>query len=69
MLLKKGVYPYDYMEIWGRSDEALLPKRKDFYSSLNKENVTRVDYRHAKRVFKIFANKNIGHYHIFLCLA
>ena len=57
------------MEIWGRSDEALLPKRKDLYSSLNKENVTRVDYRHAKRVFKIFANKNIGHYHIFLCLA
>ena len=57
------------MEIWGRSDEALLPKRKYFYSSLNKENVTRVDYRHAKRVFENFANKNIGHYHIFLCLA
>ena len=27
------------------------------------ENVTDVDYRHAKRVFKNLNNKNIGDYH------
>ena len=27
------------------------------------EDITDVDYRHAKRVFKIFNNKNIGEYH------
>ena len=27
------------------------------------EDITGVDYRHAKRVFKIFNNKNIGEYH------
>ena len=27
------------------------------------ENVTDVDYIHAKKVFKIFNNKNIGNYH------
>ena len=27
------------------------------------EDITDVDYRHAKRVFKIFNNKNIGDYH------
>ena len=36
---------------------------KKFYSNLNMENIIDVDYRHAKRVFKIFNNKNIGEYH------
>ena len=27
------------------------------------EDITGVDYRHAKRLFKIFNNKNIGDYH------
>ena len=27
------------------------------------EDITEVDYRHAKRVFKTFNNKNIGEYH------
>ena len=51
------------MDSWERFDEALLPKKKDFYSSLNVENITSVDYRHAQRVFENFNNKNIGDYH------
>ena len=27
------------------------------------EGITNVDYRHAKRVFKNFKNKNVGEYH------
>ena len=34
-----------------------------FYSSLNMEDITYVDYRHAKKVFKNFNNKNLGDYH------
>ena len=49
------------MDSWERFDETLLPKIKDFYSSLNMENS--LDYRHAKRVFKNFNNKIIGGYH------
>ena len=48
-----------------RFDEALLPKKEDFYSSLNMENITCVDFRHAKRVFKNFNIKNMGDYHDF----
>ena len=62
LLLRKGVYPYEYMDSWERFDEASLPN-KDFYSSLNMEDITDIDYRYAKRVFKIFINKNIGDYH------
>ena len=51
------------MDSWKRFDETLLPNKKDFYSSINMEGITSVDYTHAKRVFKNFNNKNIGDYH------
>ena len=37
--------------------------KEDFYSSLNMEDITDVDYRHAKRVLKNLSNKNPGDYH------
>ena len=43
-----------------RFNEKLLPKKGNFYSSLNMEGITDVHYRHTKKVFKIFNNKNIG---------
>ena len=63
LLLRNRIYPYEYMDSWERFDEKLLPKRENFYSTLNMEDITDVDYRHAKRVFKIFNNKDIGEYH------
>ena len=61
LLLRKGVYPYEYMDSWERFHETSLPDKKDFYSSLNMENITDVDYRHAERVFKnLNNNKNLG---------
>ena len=49
LLLRKGVYPYEYMDSWKRFDETTLPDKKEFTSSLNMEDITDVDYRHAKR--------------------
>ena len=54
LLLSKGIYPYEYMDSWERFDEKSLPDKKAFYSSLNMENITVIDYRHANRVFKKF---------------
>ena len=51
------------MDSWERFDEALLLNKKHFYNSLNMEDITDIDYRHAKKVFKIFNNKNVGDYH------
>ena len=31
-----------------------LPKKEDFYSNLNMEDITDADYAHAKRVSKDF---------------
>ena len=63
LLLGKGVYPYEYMDSWERLVETSLPDKETFYSSLNLEDITDVDYRHAKRVFENLSNKNLGDYH------
>ena len=63
MLLGKGIYPYEYIDSWKRFDESPLSDKETFYSSLNMEGLTSVDYRHAKRVYKEFKLKNLGDYH------
>ena len=45
------------MNTWERFDEASLPNKEEFYSSLNMDEITCVDYMHAKKVFKTFNNK------------
>ena len=51
------------MDSWERFDETSLPDKEAFYSSLNIEDITDVDHRHAKRRFKSFNHKNLGDYH------
>ena len=63
LLLRKGVYPYEYMDSWEKFDETSLPNKEAFYCSLDMEDITDVDHRHAKRVFKSLNNKNLGDYH------
>ena len=40
------------MDSWERFDEASLPDKEAFYSCLNMENITDIDYRLANKVFK-----------------
>ena len=63
LLLRKGVYPYEYMDNWERFNETLLPSKESFYSNLNMENIDDIDYRHGNNVFKRFKLKNLGEYH------
>ena len=65
LLLRRGFYPYEYMDDWEKFNETLLPEKEDFYSNLNMEDVTDAGYAHAKRVCKDFQIKNIGEYHDF----
>ena len=63
MLLRKGVYPYEYMETWERFIEASLPRKESFYSELNLEDISDKDYLHAQKVWDVFEIKDIGEYH------
>ena len=63
LLLRKGVYPYEYMDSWERFNETSLPSKESFYSNLNMENIEDIDYRHGNNVFNKFKLNNLGRYH------
>ena len=57
------------MDSWERFYETSFSDKKGFCISLNMEDITDVDYRHAKRVWKDFNITNIGKYHGFYVLS
>ena len=63
MLLRKGVYPYVYIDEWDKFNEKVLPGKESFYSNLTLENISETDYAHANNVFKKFNINNLDEYH------
>ena len=62
-MLKKGVYPYEYMDSWEKFNETSIPDKDVFYSKLNSEDITDKDYVHVQKVWEVFEIKNLGEYH------
>ena len=63
LLLRKGFYPYEYIDDWEKFNETSLPEKEDFFSHLNMADITGADCAHTKRVCKEFEIKNLGEYH------
>ena len=63
ILLRKGVYPYEYMNEWDTFNEKKLPCKESFYSNLTMEDISDTDYKHANNVFEKFNLNNLGDYH------
>ena len=63
LLIKKGIYPYEYMSEWDRFEETKLSPKEAFYSKLNMSGVSSENYEHACKVWKEFGIKNLGEYH------
>ena len=62
-MLRKGVYPYEYLGSWERFDETPLPDKKVFYSDLYLGEITNEDYTHAQKISEELKLKNLGDYH------
>ena len=67
LLLRKGVYPYEYMDSWEHFEEPQIPPKEAFYSKLSDENISEDDYVHARRVWESFRCRNMGDYHDLYC--
>ena len=63
LLLRKDIYPYEYMDSWERFDDDTIPPKEAFYSEINLENITDKDYEHLKKVCGAFEIKNLGEYY------
>ena len=62
LLLRKGVYPYEYMDEWAKLEKNSLPTREEFYNSLKQEECTPEEYAHAKNVWEKFECKTMQDY-------
>ena len=62
-MLRKGVYPYEYINSWEKFNEMSLPDKKAFYSEFYLEYITDEDYTHAQKMFKDLKLKNLGDHH------
>ena len=63
LLVRKGVYPYEYMNDFARFDETSLPPPSEFYSKLSNEHITDSAYKHAQEVWTTYNCTTLGDYH------
>ena len=63
LLLRKGVYPYEWMDRIDKMDYTSLPEKEAFYSSLTLTGISDADYSHAQNVWKTFGMETMGDYH------
>ena len=63
LMLRKGVYPYEYMDSLDRLNETQLPSKDKFFSKLSGEGISDEDYEHAQKVWSTFKMKTLRDYH------
>ena len=63
LLLRKGIYPYEYIDSRKLFNESTIPPKEAFYSELNLEGIIDADYEHFKKVLGAFEIKNLAEYH------
>ena len=67
LLLRKGIYPYEYMDSFERFGEIQLPEKEEFYSSLSGKGISDEEHAHAhahaQEVWTKFGCQTLGDYH------
>ena len=67
LMLKKGIYPYEYMDSQEKLLEVQLPPKEKFYSSLSGSGISDKDYEHAQNVWETFVCKTLADYTKLYC--
>ena len=62
-MIRKGVYPYEYMDAWRKIEETSLPSKYTFCSRLSMKGVSDQDHEHAQQVWNIMEKKYLDCYH------
>ena len=63
ILLRKDVYPYDFVAFMKKFDETSLSPKEAFYSKLTGEGITDEDYQNAQTVLKELNIESMKDYH------
>jgi len=63
LMLKKGIYPYEYMDYFARFEETEWPPQEKFYSKLSGKDITNKEHEHAQNEWEKFGCRNRGDYY------
>ena len=63
LIVRKGVYPYEYMDSFARLQETHLAPKDAFFSKLTIAGISDEDYAHAQLVWRHFNMKTMRDYH------
>ena len=63
LLLRKGVYPYDWVDSVDKFSETQLPAKESFFSKLYGEGISDEDHSHVQKVWEEFNCKTFRDYH------
>lgn len=62
LVLRKGVFPYDYVDSINKFEETSLPPKEAFYNRLENQHIEDEDYAHAVRVWNELGMTTLGEY-------
>ena len=62
LLLRKGIYPYQWVKSFDVFQSQELPPPSEFKDSLKNQSISPEDYQHAQDVWKAFNITNFGEY-------
>ena len=63
LLLRKGVYPYEYMNSWSRFNECKNPPFEKYYIKLNMSNISKEDYVYSQKKWSTSKIQDLGEYY------
>ena len=67
LLLRKGVFPYSYLQSFSVFEETQLPPKSAFHNDLTDSDISDDDYAHAMNVWHAFNCQTLEHYlHVYL---
>ena len=59
LLMRKGVYPYDYVDCLAKFEDTFLPPKEVFYSNFNDSHIYDEDCQHARKTIGKFLRLKI----------
>ena len=60
---RKGLYPYEYMDLWEKFKLPVPLDKKHYYSESNDSGISDEDVNHIKNICATFSINNLGKYH------
>ena len=61
-VVRKGVFPYDYVDSMDKLDVEYLPTKEEFYSKLYESDISDDEYTYAQTMWELFECKTLGQY-------